>query len=69
MIKIGTKNKHTKIQSNIFIFDCAVAKKTGKGDDVIFLRRVSLAFIIVVHKNKSAFRNPEIKLHKIGMFL
>ena len=39
VIKIHTNNKHTTFQSNIFIFGCAMAKKTGNGDDVTYLKR------------------------------
>ena len=34
-INIHTNNMQTTIQSNVFIFDCAMVKKPGKGD-VIF---------------------------------
>ena len=37
VIKLHANNKHTKFQSNVFIFDSAVKKKkTGEGDDVTF---------------------------------
>ena len=69
MIETHTKNKHTKFQSNIFAFACAMAKKkTGKGDEVTFLKCISLAFLIVVQKNRY-FWNPEKYLLKIGIFL
>ena len=68
-MKIDTKNKDAKFHSNIFIFDCAMTKKkTGTGDDVIFLKRDFLTFIIVVHKNRH-FWNPETTLDKIDMVL
>ena len=35
-IEIHTNNTHPKLQSNIFIFGCAIAKKTAQGDDVTF---------------------------------
>ena len=38
VIEIHTNNTHTKFQNNIFAFDCAMAKKTGDGDDVTFLK-------------------------------
>ena len=38
VIEIHTKNKHTKFQSNIFFWLCNGQKKTGKGDDVTFLK-------------------------------
>ena len=79
MIEIHTNNTHTKFQGNIFVFGCAMAKKTGKGfsrsfffnkgDDVTSLKCIFFAFLIVVHKNKRHFWNPETNLHKIGIFL
>ena len=42
----------TKLQRNIFIFGCAmVKKKTGKGDDVTFLKAF-FSFPTVVNENK-----------------
>ena len=38
VIEIHTNNIHAKFQSNIFVFGCAMAKKTGEGDDVTFLK-------------------------------
>ena len=38
VMEIHTNNKHTKFQSNLFVFGCAMAKKPGKGDDVTFLK-------------------------------
>ena len=37
VIEIHTNNTHTKLQSNIFVFGCAIAKQPGKSDDVTFL--------------------------------
>ena len=37
VIKIHTNNMHTKFQSNIFVFGCAMAKKR-KSDDITFLK-------------------------------
>ena len=33
VVSLHTNNIHTKIQSNIFIFRCAMVKKPGKGDE------------------------------------
>ena len=49
VIEVHTNNKHAKFQSNIFVFACAMAKK-DKSDDVTFLKRICVAFLIVVHK-------------------
>ena len=38
---IGTGNTNVKFQRNIFVFGCAFAqKKTGKGEDVTFMKRI-----------------------------
>ena len=42
--------------------------KTGKGDDITFLKFSFLAFIIAVRKNKEHFLNAGTKLDKIVMF-
>ena len=38
VIGIHASNTHTKFQRNIFVFDCAMAEKPGKGDDVTLLK-------------------------------
>ena len=58
---------HTKIQSDIFSFGCAMVNKPGKVMSLFELR--FLTFVIVVRKSKSHFWNPEIELDKMGVFL
>ena len=36
VVKPHTDNTHTKLQSNIFRFGCAMVKQAGKGYDVTF---------------------------------
>ena len=40
-VNLHRNNAHTKFQSNIFVFGCAMSKKTGKDDDVTFLNAIS----------------------------
>ena len=60
VIKLHANNKHTKFQSNIFIFDSAV-KKRGEGDDLTFETQF-WASPIIARKKKLYLWNPETKL-------
>ena len=51
VLEQGTNNMCTKLVTNIFIFGCAVAQKSGKGDGVTFMKHNFLAFLIVVRQN------------------
>ena len=52
VIELCVTNRCTKFQVNIFIFGCVMTQKPGKGDDVTFLNRIFLAFLIVSLQNK-----------------
>ena len=63
-----TNSMHTKFQSNVFNFGCALLKKKQVKVMSLFETQL-LAFLIVVCEHKLRFWNPETKLDKIGMSL
>ena len=57
-----------KIQAIIFIFGCAMAQKTNKGNDVTFETQF-LEFLSDIRQTKWHFWNPETKVDKIGRYV
>ena len=69
VIEIHTTNTRTKLQRNIFVFGCAMAKKPGKGDGVTFLKCIFWHFWLSYRKINDIFWNSETNLHRIGIFV
>ena len=40
VVKLHTNNTHTKFQSNILTFGCAMVRKPGRGPDVTCLNEI-----------------------------
>ena len=54
-MKLHTNNTLTKISTEYLNVLLCNGKKAGKGDDVTFVKRVFLTFIIVERQNKICF--------------
>ena len=65
-MKLYGSSPRLKVESIYLNFDCAIADKPGRSDDVTFKSHL-LPFLVDVHQNKRHFWDSELKLNEMSM--